>query len=277
MPIAAAVVTPSEVFDVPPLSFKAIFAGWFIATGIAALLYLAGLALGFSSFNAWDVAGSAKGIGVGTAIWMILTWVTALFLGGMSASWFDGRNDDTIGAVHGLTVWGVSMVATAIWVAFGLSQAVTTHGAIASSHPAQTRAGAASTPAAPAAVMVLDANVARLISTDGKNDRRLSAPVTAALIAGHGDTASALLAAESGTPQADAAASLARLAPEIQAATREAKATADAAAHYAAMTLWIAFISALLALIAAALGGWLGAGQVHRVYHLRRYPGRPVA
>ena len=276
MPITAAVVTPAEVFDVPPLSFKSIFAGWFIATGIAALLYLAGLALGFSSFNSWDAADSAKGIGIGTAIWMVLTWVTALFLGGMFASWFDGRNDDTIGAVHGLTVWGVSMVATAIWVAFGLSQAVTTHGAIASLHAVHSGTGTTSAPGVPAAVMVLDANIAHLITTDGKKDRRWSAPITTALIAGHEDTASALLAAESGTSQSDAAASLARLAPETQAATRETKAAADAAAHYAAMTLWIAFISALLALIAAALGGWLGAGQVHRVYHLRRYPGRPV-
>ena len=277
MPVAAELVTPAEIFDTPPLSFKAIFAGWFIATGIAALLYLAGLALGFSSFNAWDAADSAKGIGIGTAIWMVLTWVTALFLGGMFASWFDGRNDDTTGAVHGVAVWGVSMVATAIWVAVGLSQAVTTHGAIASMHAGKTGAATtASTPAVPAAVMVLDANIARLISIDGKHDRGMSAPITAALIAGHQDTASALLAADNGGAQADAAASLARLAPEIQAATREAKITADAAAHYAAMTLWIAFISAFLALLAAALGGWVGAGQIHRVYHLRRYPGRPI-
>lgn len=277
MPAAAALVIPSEVFDAPALSFRAIFAGWFIATGIAALLYLAGLALGFSSFNVWNATASAKGIGIGTAIWMILTWVTALFLGGMFASWFDGRNDDTSGAVHGLTVWGVSMVATAIWVAFGLSQAVTTHGAVASLNASQSRsATTAAAPAAPPAVMVLDANIARLISPDRDHAHRLSTPITAALIAGHQDTASALLAAESDTSQADAAASLARLAPEIQAATREAKVTADKAAHYAAATLWIAFISAFLALIAAALGGWLGAGQVHRVYHLRRYPGRPV-
>jgi hypothetical protein len=277
MPIVGAAVTPGEVFDMHALSFKAIFAGWFIATGIAALLYVAGLALGFSSFNAWDAAGSAKGIGIGTAIWMVLTWVTALFLGGMSASWFDGRNDDTIGAVHGLTVWGVSMVATAIWVAFGLSQAVTTHGAIATMHASQagTRT-TASAPAAPAAVTVLDANIARLVSPDSRRDRRAVAPITAALIAGHDDTASALLAAENGATRADAATSLVQLAPEIQAARREAKAAADAAAHYAAMTLWIAFISAFLALGAAALGGWLGAGHVHRVYHLRRYPGRPV-
>lgn len=275
MPVAAELVTPAEVFDTPPLSFKAIFAGWFIATGVATLLYLAGLALGFSSFNAWDAADSAKGIGIGTAIWMVLTWVTALFLGGMFASWFDGRNDDTTGSVHGVAVWGVSMVATAIWVAAGLSQAVTTHGAIANMHAGQT-AATTSTPAVPAAVLVLDANIARLTWPDGKYDRSMSAPITAALIAGHQDTASALMAAENGGSQADAAASLTRLTPEIQAATREAKLSADAAAHYAAMTLWIAFISALLALIAAALGGWVGAGQVHRVYHLRRYPRRTV-
>lgn len=277
MPVVDAVVTSGEVFDTPSLSFRAVFAGWFIATGIAALLYIAGMALGFSSFNAWDAAGSAKGIGIGTAIWMVLTWVAALFLGGMFASWFDGRNDDTIGAVHGLTVWGVSMVATAIWVAFGLSQAVTARGAIANMHPSETGARTtASASAMPAAVRVLDANIARLAAADGRRDQARSAPITAALVAGHQDTASALLAAENGAPQSDAAASLARLAPEIQAARREAKAAADAAAHYAAMTLWIAFISAFLAMLAALLGGWLGAGHVHRVYHLRRYPGRPA-
>lgn len=277
MTVVDAVVTSDEVFDTPSLNFKAIFAGWFIATGIAALLYVAGLALGFSSFNAWDAADSAKGIGIGTAVWMVLTWVTALFLGGMFASWFDGRNDDTMGAVHGLTVWGVSMVATALWLAFGLSQALTTHGAMASVHAstAGTRT-TASEPVAPAAVMVLDAKVARLMPADNGYDHHPSAPITAALIADHQDTAVALLAAHNGASQADAATSLAQLAPEVQTARRDAKLAADAAAHYAAMTLWIAFISALLALVAAALGGWLGAGHVHRVYHLRRYPGRPL-
>ena len=277
MPVVDAVVTSSEVLDPQPLSFKAIFAGWFIATGIAALLYLAGLALGFSSFDAWDAAGSAKGIGIGTAVWMILTWVTALFLGGMFASWFDGRNDNTSGAMHGLTVWGVSMVATAVWMAFGLSQAVTPHGAMGNMHaPHQLATTTASAPAAPAAVMVLNTNVERLVSTNGKHDPHLSAAITAALIAGHQDTANALIAAHAGTSQADAATSIAPLAPEIQAATGQAKLTADAAAHYAAMTLWIAFISAFLALIAAICGGWLGANHVHRVYHLRRYPSRPL-
>lgn len=42
-------------------------------------------------------------------------------------------------------------------------------------------------------------------------------------------------------------------------------------AHYVAAAMWTAFGSAVVSLIAAAIGGWLGAHHVHRVYHLRRY------
>jgi hypothetical protein len=50
------------------------------------------------------------------------------------------------------------------------------------------------------------------------------------------------------------------------------------AAHYLAAVMWAAFASAVVSLIAAAFGGWMGAHHVHRVYHLRQYVqhGRPV-
>ncbi len=272
-------VAQDELVISSSMSFRAIFAGWLIATGIACLLYSAGLALGFSSFDAWSAGGSAKGIGIGTAIWMILTWVAALFLGGMFASWFDGRDDDTGGALHGVTVWGLSMTATALWLALGLSHAMAAHGGMsmggmhsvaAESHPAGMTGGDA--------VSVLDANLAyRLSSQPGGVQSHDAAPIVTALIAGKDDIASALLAAKTGTTQADAASSLQRLAPVIQAARREARQAADRASHYAAMTLWIAFLSAFLALLAAAIGGWFGAARVHRVYHLRNYPRRRVA
>jgi hypothetical protein len=53
----------------------------------------------------------AKGIGTGTAIWMILTWAVSLFLGGMFASWFDGRADQTIGTT---TVYGTVTLSGAV-------------------------------------------------------------------------------------------------------------------------------------------------------------------
>jgi hypothetical protein len=278
MPVPGHVVATGDFIETPMMSFRAIFAGWFIATGVASLLYIGGLALGFSSFDAWNAADSAKDMGIGTAIWMILTWITSLFLGGMFASWFDGRNDDTTGAVHGVTVWGVSIVATGIWIACGLSHAMPGHGGMGDVHRAGFGAEVhGSTMTSPAAVMVLDANIAHLIFQGGDRERDASKPITTALIAGQDDVASALIAADTGATQADVAGVLTRLAPEIQSAKREAKAAADRVAHYAAMMLWIAFISAFLALLAAAVGGWLGAARVHRVYHLRNYSGRPPA
>ncbi|MBB6185927.1 hypothetical protein [Rhodanobacter sp. MP7CTX1] len=257
------------------MKFRAVIAGWLVATGVAGLLYIAGLALGFSSFDAWHAAGSAKGIGIGTAIWLVITWVAALFLGGMFASWFDGRNDDTMGALHGVTVWGLSVTTTALWVALGLAHSMSGHGGMGGMHDGgpNPHEGGPAAMAGHGAVAVLDANIAYQLTG---RERGGSDPIVAALIANQDDTASALLAADTGTTQASAAQSLQRLAPQIDAARAETKTTADRTAHYAALTLWIAFISGFLALLAAALGGSMGASHIHRVYHLRQYPAAPA-
>ena len=46
----------------PTMKFRAVIAGWLVATGVAGLLYIAGLALGFSSFDAWHAAGDRKSV-----------------------------------------------------------------------------------------------------------------------------------------------------------------------------------------------------------------------
>lgn len=252
----------------PPMKFKAVIAGWLVATASAGLLYVAGLALGFASFDAWNTAGSVKAIGIGTAAWMIITWVGSLFVGGMFAAWFDGRNDDTSGALHGVTVWGLSLTATALWLALGLSHGVAGH--------ARPMGGAdgdmhGDGPPMSGAVGVLDANIAYQLTG---RERGGSGPIVAALLASQDDTATALLAADSGTTATSAASTLQRLGPQIDAARSAARIAADRTAHYLSLTLWIAFISGFLSLLAAAIGGWLGAGQIHRVYHLRKYPAR---
>jgi len=168
----------------PALHWGAIFAGWFVATGTALLLYEFGLAVGFSAVNPRDTAAVAHGLSAGAVAWMILTWGASLWTGGMFASWFDGRNDTEMGVVRGLTVWGVSMAATALAAASGL-----THAAF------------------------------------------IGASVNAA-------------------------------APPVD---------STQSAHYVAALMWAAFGSAVVSLITSALGGWMGAHHVHRVYHLRQY------
>ena len=119
--------TSASRVDVHPyatMRWSAIVGGWLVATGIASLMYVAGLALGFSAFDPYNVDVTAKGIGMGTAVWMVLTWAVSLFLGGMFASWFDGRSDQTVGTLHGVTVWGLSVAASGLLVAVGLTQIV---------------------------------------------------------------------------------------------------------------------------------------------------------
>lgn len=249
----------------PPMKFSAVFAGWLIATATAGLLYIAGLALGFASFDAWNAAGSGRGIGLGTAVWMIITWVGALFVGGLFAAWFDGRNDDTSGALHGVTVWGLSLTTTALWLAFGLTHAMSGHGhATMGAADGDAHGGAASVGGA---VGVLDATIASQLSG---RERDASPPIVAALLTGQNDMATKLLAADTDNSQSNASATLQRLGPQIDAARAEA----DRTAHYLSLTLWIAFISGFLSLFAAAVGGWFGANTIHRVYHLRKFPAR---
>ncbi|MFZ0872776.1 MAG: hypothetical protein WAM90_18835, partial [Rhodanobacter sp.] len=179
-----------------------------------------------------------------------------------------------IGALHGVTVWGLSVTTTALWVALGLAHSMSGHGGMTGMHDGGSNPhGGGTAMTGHGAVAVLDANIAYQLTG---RERGGADPIVAALIANQDDTASALLAADTGTTQANAAQSLQRLAPQIDAARAEAKTAADRTAHYAALTLWIAFISGFLALLAAALGGSMGASHIQRVYHLRDYPARPA-
>ncbi|GAB2592144.1 hypothetical protein ISP15_14715 [Dyella jejuensis] len=259
------------------VSFRAVFAGWLVATGIVALLYLGGLALGFSFFNAWDLSASAKGIGAGTAIWLVLSWIVALWLGGMFASWTAAHDDRTVGTLHGATVWGLSVTAAALWLALGLAaHGRGPSGGNAPPPPPSAEAPMASGPQAllgNGSLAVLQADVTAHLNA---HDRAASGSIVAALLAGRDDVAANLFAANNGTSSADGARILATIAPDVQAARMDAKSRADRAAHYAACALWILFLSVFLGLIAAVIGGHLGAGHVHRVYHLRAYNGNTV-
>ena len=104
--------------------WSAVIAGWLVAAGIAYLFYLAGLAIGFTVFDPTDARRVSDGIGVGASLWMVLTWVVSLFLGGMFASWFDRSGDRTVGTMHGVAVWALAVTATAALMTLGVSEAL---------------------------------------------------------------------------------------------------------------------------------------------------------
>ncbi|MGH8256965.1 MAG: hypothetical protein ACRET0_12220 [Steroidobacteraceae bacterium] len=131
---------PSTTLAVhPTLSWGAVFAGWFVASAIAATLYAFGLAVGFSVFNPYDAATAAGGITAGAIVWIILTWGGALLIGSTFASWFDGRNDTEMGVVRGLAVWGLSVTATGLLMTGALRRLVYATAAAAPAAPGGDR------------------------------------------------------------------------------------------------------------------------------------------
>lgn len=106
--------------ELPVMRWGPVFAGWFAATAMAVLLYAFGLAMGLSAIDPGNNALVGHGISVGAIVWMILIWGASLWVGGMFAGWFDGRNDTEMGVVRGLAVWSLSVTATTLLVATGL-------------------------------------------------------------------------------------------------------------------------------------------------------------
>lgn len=279
----------------PRMRWGSIIAGWLVATGIAFLLYVGGLAIGFSALDPHNMQAVAKGIGVGTGLWLVLTWLVALFLGGLFASWSDGRDDPSMGAVQGVTVWGLAVAASGLLLAMGMGSALSggatlLNGGTAPSGPSISAAGWRGAGRGDAAVL-LQAQLVQQVrqqgqpatAGDAQGDEsadgmppawvgpRTARATTMALLAGHADVAKALLGANTGLSPAAITGVLQGLSPEVERARNELKAQAAAAAHYGAVAMWILLVAVLLSLPAAAVGGALGASHVHRVYHLRRY------
>lgn len=293
-------IESTAVVDVvhPTMNWGAIIAGWLVAVGIAFLMYVAGLAMGFSAFDPNNAEATARGIGMGTCAWLVLTWVVSLLIGGMFASWFDGRDDQTTGVMHAVTVWGLSIAASGLLLAMGIGGAIGNganlvsgaaggmHGRSMAHHGEPGMGNSASSLLQAQLVQQVrqggNASVAAPVDAGqpGGMDER-AAPVrldprtanaaTMALLADRPDTAKALLGANTNMSAADIDSTVQAMSAQVGQAKASIKAAADRAARYSAMAMWVLFVSLLLSLLAAAFGGWIGAGHVHRVYHLRRY------
>jgi hypothetical protein len=311
------VVSAPSVSSTPRMHMSglSIVAGWLVALGMAWLFYLLGLAVGFSAFDVSDTTATAKGVGIGTTIWVVLTWVVSLFLGGMFASWMDGRPDQTIGTLHGVAVWGLAMSATALLAAAGASnilqggasllQGTATAGSIAAQRDggptrSDTPIGHATGllaaqinravaqgegPTNRASVSPISSSTVATPSTsspsssaaaasgsDGRSpgSRSLNAETSSAvasdLLRGNADDAKARLIADTGIQPAEADSVMQGLSAQVEKYKAQLKQTAEEVRRYTAAAIWAVFLGSLLALIAAALGGWAGAGHIHRVH-----------
>ncbi len=89
------------------ISWSAILAGVVLAMVVSLLLNLLGTAIGTSTIDPMQEANPMSGIGTGAGIWVVVSSVISLLVGG----WAAGRLAQREGAFHGLLVWAsVSLI-----------------------------------------------------------------------------------------------------------------------------------------------------------------------
>jgi hypothetical protein len=96
------------------LSWGAIFAGFVVATALQMVLSTLGIAIGFAAIDP-QARVDAGDVGIGVAIWFALTAIISLFVGGMTTGRLAGVLTRGDGMVHGVVVWGLSLL-LALWL-----------------------------------------------------------------------------------------------------------------------------------------------------------------
>lgn len=95
------------------ISWGAIFAGVIIAVAIQIVLGILGTGIGLTMVDPTEgTTPGAAGFGIGAGLYWLITTIIALGAGGYAAARVAGVHDRFDGLVHGLVVWGVTLLLT---------------------------------------------------------------------------------------------------------------------------------------------------------------------
>ncbi|EMY82709.1 hypothetical protein ES731_12825 [Psychroflexus gondwanensis] len=89
------------------ISWGAILAGTLTALVVVSMLNLLGLGIGFSTIDPMTESDPLNGLGTGTLIWLGLSNLVALFVGGMVAGRMSGYPSKSDGGLHGFLSWAL--------------------------------------------------------------------------------------------------------------------------------------------------------------------------
>ena len=107
---------PGVLASVKRISWAAVFAGVLIAVVIQITLSLLGIGIGLSTVDPKTEENPVQGLGVGTAIWYVISSLIALFTGGWVAGRLSKTNQEFDGAIHGLLTWSIVSLLTLYFV-----------------------------------------------------------------------------------------------------------------------------------------------------------------
>ena len=99
---SAAVSTGREA--IRRVSWGAIFAGTVVAMALMVFFSVLGIALGASTIHPMQTGG----LGLGSAMYLIVTQILSLIAGGLTASRLAGVPRMTASVLHGAAVWALS-------------------------------------------------------------------------------------------------------------------------------------------------------------------------
>jgi len=97
------------------VSWGAVFAGAVVAVAIGLMLNALGVGVGATTVDATARnTPSASSFGIGAAIWILVSNLIGLAVGGYVAARLSGTSDNTDGTLHGLAVWGTTFLVSAV-------------------------------------------------------------------------------------------------------------------------------------------------------------------
>jgi hypothetical protein len=97
------------------VSWGAVIAGAVVALTVGLMLNALGAGVGATTVDAAARdTPSASSFGIGAAIWVLVSNLIGLAIGGYTAARLSGTSDNTDGTLHGLAVWGTTFLISAV-------------------------------------------------------------------------------------------------------------------------------------------------------------------
>jgi hypothetical protein len=103
-----ALLVPGRDLRFPRISLRAIFSGVVLAFVVEAILLVLGAAIGLSVFGASATAGTARSVGIGGAVWLIISLCISMFIGALTAAEVARAALRRDGALNGLVAWATA-------------------------------------------------------------------------------------------------------------------------------------------------------------------------
>jgi len=278
LPAETVITAPSRVRRV---SWGAIFAGTFVGLVFQIMFMLLGAGIGFSTLQSDTTATSGQGMALGSAIWLLVTSLIAIWLGACVAGRLSGGPGRADGMLHGIVTWSISTLTMFALLAAGIGAVLGGAGALLGSAGTLASVQEAIKGAFPQSGNLLPPTgrtpsgrqAPGQLTEMAQKDPELAAALARLESAGGASQAPQardqlvnLLISKHNLSQQDAANLVNQWDQQFQQARtqigQKAKQVGQAAAHDISQGALWSFIALLLGMLAAAWGGWAGTASL---------------